>query len=105
MAQSVRAADVDGLAHGVGAGALAGVAGARHVVIAHELERLREAARRVARLAAGEVEADDAALAAQGNGGSVAEDDADVLAEAGPADPTDPSTMTPPEVDEDDVEP
>jgi DNA gyrase subunit A len=31
--------------------------------------------------------------------------DADEVAEAGPADPTDPSTMTPPEVAEEDVEP
>ena len=41
--------------------------------------------------------ADDPALAPT--------DDADVLEEAGPADPTDPATMTPPEVDADDVEP
>jgi DNA gyrase subunit A len=39
--------------------------------------------------------ADDPALA----------EEADALEEAGPADPTDPATMTPPEVDEDDVEP
>jgi DNA gyrase subunit A len=39
--------------------------------------------------------ADDPALAVE----------ADVLEEAGPADPTDPATITPPEVDEDDVEP
>ena len=39
--------------------------------------------------------ADDPALA----------EDADVLAEAGPADPTDQATITPPEVDADDVEP
>jgi hypothetical protein len=32
-------------------------------------------------------------------------DEADALAEAGPADPTDPSTITPPEVEEDDIEP
>jgi DNA gyrase subunit A len=32
-------------------------------------------------------------------------EDADILAEAGPADPTDPATITPPEVDEDDLEP
>jgi len=31
--------------------------------------------------------------------------DADVVAEAGPADPTDPATLTPPEVSEEDVEP
>jgi hypothetical protein len=31
--------------------------------------------------------------------------DADEVAEAGPADPTDPSTITPPEVDEADIEP
>jgi hypothetical protein len=31
--------------------------------------------------------------------------DADALAEAGPADPTDPSTITPPEVEADDIEP
>jgi DNA gyrase subunit A len=42
--------------------------------------------------------ADDPALAP-------AADDADVLDEAGPADPTDEATITPPEVDEDDVEP
>jgi hypothetical protein len=40
--------------------------------------------------------ADDPALATE---------DTDALDEAGPADPTDPATMTPPEVDEDDVEP
>ena len=40
--------------------------------------------------------ADDPALAIE---------DVDVLDEAGPADPTDPATMTPPEVDEEDVEP
>ena len=39
--------------------------------------------------------ADDPALA----------EDADVLEEAGPADPTDDATITPPEVDADDVEP
>ena len=39
--------------------------------------------------------ADDPALA----------EDADVLDEAGPADPTDAATITPPEVDADDVEP
>jgi DNA gyrase subunit A len=39
--------------------------------------------------------ADDPALA----------DEVDALAEAGPADPTDPATITPPEVDADDVEP
>ena len=39
--------------------------------------------------------ADDPALAVE----------ADVLEDAGPADPTDPATITPPEVDEDDVEP
>jgi hypothetical protein len=40
--------------------------------------------------------ADDPALGAE---------DADVLEEAGPADPTDPATLTPPEVDADDIEP
>jgi len=39
--------------------------------------------------------ADDPALA----------EDADVLEEAGPADPTDEATITPPEVDTDDIEP
>jgi hypothetical protein len=42
--------------------------------------------------------ADDPALA-------TATEDADVLEEAGPADPTDEATITPPEVDADDVEP
>jgi DNA gyrase subunit A len=37
--------------------------------------------------------------------GPVPETDADTLAEAGPADPTDPATMTPPEVDPEDIEP
>src|SRR3954447_7735656 len=45
--------------------------------------------------------ADDPALAAQDGAGP---DEADMLAEAGPADPTDESTMTPPEVDPDDAE-
>jgi DNA gyrase subunit A len=35
----------------------------------------------------------------------VADTEADTLAEAGPADPTDPATITPPEVDTDDIEP
>jgi DNA gyrase subunit A len=39
--------------------------------------------------------ADDVALA----------DEADALAQAGPADPTDPATLTPPEVEADDIEP
>ena len=34
-----------------------------------------------------------------------ADTEADMLAEAGPADPTDPATITPPEVDADDIEP
>jgi hypothetical protein len=33
------------------------------------------------------------------------ETDADALADAGPADPTDPATITPPEVDTEDIEP
>ena len=41
--------------------------------------------------------ADDPALAPT--------EDADLLEEAGPADPTDPATITPPEVDADDIEP
>jgi DNA gyrase subunit A len=45
--------------------------------------------------------ADDPALAPSEDGAELA----DALDEAGPADPTDPATMTPPEVDEEDVEP
>src|SRR5450759_4314591 len=60
VADAAHAAAVHGITHRFGAGALAGMAGARQVVFAREVEGFLVAAGRVPRLATGEVEAGDA---------------------------------------------
>ena len=62
VTDAVGAADVHGIAHGRRVGAFAGVTGAREIVLAGIVERRRVHRRGVAELAAGEIEADDAAM-------------------------------------------